>query len=109
MVLSEEERRKLEAIRKSRSEEKRRTVRAAILLESWAGHSDQAIARAHHVHRNTVVLCINKCLRCGVDAALGELLRAGRPRQLSDDAIAWVLHGACQKPKDLGYSHELWA
>ena len=63
MVLSEEERRKLEAIRKSRSEEKRRTVRAAILLESWAGHSDQAIAGAHHVHRNTVLPCINKRLR----------------------------------------------
>ena len=108
MVLSEEERRKLEAIRKSRTEEKRRTVRAAILLESWAGHSDQAIARAHHVNRNTVVLCINKCLRFGVDAALGELPRAGKPRQLTDDAIAWVLHCACQKPKDLGYSYELW-
>ena len=108
MVLSEEERRKLEAIRKSRAEEKRRTVRAAILLESWAGHSDQAIARAHHVNRNTVVLCINKCLRFGVDAALGELPRAGKPRQLTDDAIAWVLHCACQKPKDLGYSYELW-
>src|SRR5215470_11349514 len=29
-------------------------------------------------------------------------------RQLPDDAIAWVLHCACQKPKELGYSYELW-
>lgn len=107
-TLTDEERRKLEAIRHSRTEEKRRTVRAAILLESQAGVSDQAIARAHGINRNTVVLCISKCLRFGVNAALRELPRPGRPRQLPDDAIAWVLHCACQKPKDLGYSYELW-
>jgi hypothetical protein len=27
---------------------------------------------------------------------------------LPDDAIAWVQHCACQKPKELGYSYELW-
>ena len=27
---------------------------------------------------------------------------------MPDDAIAWVQHCACQKPKDLGYSYELW-
>lgn len=98
----------MEAIRRSRTEEKRRTVRAGILLDSVAGLSDQAIAKAHHVNRNTVVLCIQKCLRFGLDAALGELPRSGKPRQLSDEAIAWVLDCACQKPKDLGYGQELW-
>jgi transposase len=43
-----------------------------------------------------------------MEAALGELPRPGKPRQLPDDAIAWVLHCACQKPKELGYSYELW-
>lgn len=108
LVLTDEDRRELETIRRSRSEEKRRTTRAAILLDSVAGMSDQAIARAQHVNRNTVVLCINKCLRFGVKVALGELPRSGKPRTLSDEAIAWVLHCACQKPKDLGYSYELW-
>jgi len=60
------------------------------------------------VNRNTVVLCVNKCLRFGWKAALGELPRAGRPRRLSDEATTWVLHCACQKPKDMGYSYELW-
>lgn len=32
----------------------------------------------------------------------------GKSRRIPDDAIAWVLHCACQKPKDLGYSYELW-
>jgi hypothetical protein len=64
LQLTEEERIRLESIRRSRTEEKRRTVRAALLLDSLAGHSDEVIARRHHVkqcrnasflfsHRNT--------------------------------------------------------
>ena len=49
LVLSDEERRKLKAIGKSRTEEKRRIVRAAVLLDSCAGRSDQAIA--HRIHQ----------------------------------------------------------
>jgi transposase len=108
LQFTEQERHKLESIRKSRTEEKRRTLRAAILLDSLSGQSDEVIARRHHVSRGTVVLCIKKCLQLGLDAALGELPRPGKPRQLPDDAIAWVRNCACQKPKQLGYSYELW-
>jgi transposase len=109
LVFTQEELEKLQAIHKARSQQKRRTVRAAILLDAASGTmSDQAIARAHGVNRNTVVLCVNKCLRFGWKAALGELPRAGRPRRLSDDATRWVLHCACEKPKELGYPYELW-
>ena len=108
LQLMEPELRKLESIRKSRTEEKRRTVRAAILLDSLSGHSDETIAQRLHISRSTVVLCIEKCLQFGLEAALGELPRTGKPRQLPDDAIAWVQNCACQKPKELGYSYELW-
>src|SRR6266581_4553999 len=108
LLFTEQEKLKLGSIRKSRTEEKRRTLRAAILLESLSGQSDEAIARYHHVSRGTVLLCIQKCLEFGLDAALGELPRPGKPRQLTDDAIAWVQNCACQKPKELGYSYELW-
>jgi transposase len=109
LVFTPAETETLQAIRKARSEQKRRTVRAGILLDAASGTmSDQAIARAHGVNRNTVVLCVNKCLRFGWKAALGELPRAGRPRRLSDEATTWVLHCACQRPKDMGYSYELW-
>jgi hypothetical protein len=37
-----------------------------------------------------------------------NLPRPGKPRQLPDDAIVWVQHCACQKPKELGYAYELW-
>jgi hypothetical protein len=35
-----------------------------------------------------VVLCIRKCIECGLEAALGDLPRSGKARQLPDDAIA---------------------
>jgi transposase len=103
-----EERRKLESISRSRTDQKRRTLRASILLASLSGQSDEAIARQHRVSRGTVVLCIGKCLEFGLEAALGELPRSGKPRQLPDDAIAWVQNCACQKPRDVGYCYELW-
>ena len=108
LQFSEDERRKLDSIRRSRIEEKRRTLRAAILLDSLTGDSDETIARRHHVSRGTVVLCVEKCLEFGLDAALGELPRSGKPRRVPDDAVAWVQYCACQKPKELGYSYELW-
>ncbi len=108
LQFTEPELRKLESIRKSRTGEKRRTVRAALLLDSLSGHSDETIAQRLHISRSTVVLCIRKCLQFGLEAALGELPRTGKPRQLPDDAIAWVQNCACQKPKELGYSYELW-
>src|SRR4051794_1224747 len=92
LQFTEPELSKLESIRKSRTEEKRRTVRAALLLDSLSGQSDETIARRHHVSRSTVVSCIQKYLEFGLDAALGELPRSGKPRQLPDDAITWVLH-----------------
>ena len=108
VILSAAERQQLEVIRRSRTEEKRRTVRAAILLDAAAGRSDGAIARAQGVNRNTVLLCVQKYLRFGWEAALNELPRSGRPRRISDPAIAWLRQLACQKPKDLGYAPELW-
>ena len=83
-------------------------LHAAILLECANGVSDNAVAIANGVNRHTVALCVRKFLQFGIDAALGELPRPGKSRRIPDDAIAWVLHCACQKPKDLGYSYELW-
>jgi len=77
-------------------------------LESLTGKSDEMIAKQQRTSRGTVIKCIQKCLQFGVKAALTELPRPGTPRRLPDDAIFWVRDLACQKPKDLGYSYELW-
>jgi transposase len=108
LQFTDDERRKLESIHKSRKEQKRRVLRATILLESATGNSDEAIARHHFISRSTVVLCLRKYLQFGLDAALMELPRSGKPRHLPDDAVAWVQNCACLKPKELGYSYELW-
>src|SRR6266852_2247620 len=90
LQFTEPERRKLESIRKSRTEEKRRTVRAALLLDSLSGQSDETIAQHLHISRSTVVLCIQKCLQFGLEAALGELPRTGKPWQSHRPATAAV-------------------
>ena len=109
LTLSAEEREKLESLRRSRTGEKRRIVHAAILLACANEMNDSAIAVSNHVNRHSVALCVNKFLRFGIEAALGDLPRPGKARQILDDASAWVLHCACRKPKDVGYSYELWS
>ncbi len=108
LSLSTAERERLEDLRRSRRAEKRQVLHAAILLDCANGMSDNAVAVANSVNRHTVALCIRKFLQFGIDAALGELPRPGQRRRIPDAAIAWVLNCACQKPKDLGYSYELW-
>ncbi len=108
ITLSSEQKAKLESLRRSRRGEKREILHAAILLDSASGMSDGSIARKCGVNRHTVALCLRKFLQFGLEAALGELPRPGRSRRIPDDAIAWVQHCACEKPKELGYAEELW-
>jgi transposase len=108
VTLTSEEKAQLESLRRSRCGKKRETLHAAILLDSANGMSDGAVARNSGVNRHTVALCVRKFLQFGLEAALGELPRPGRSRRIPDDAIAWVQHCACEKPKELGYAEELW-
>jgi len=108
LSLSADEKLRLESVRRSRSGEKRETLHAGILLDLASGKSDGAVARSNGVNRHTVALCARKFLQFGLEAALRELPRPGKSRRIPDDAIAWVLHCACEKPKELGYAYELW-
>lgn len=53
-------------------------------------------------------LCIQKYRKGGVKAALSDAERSGQPTEITDDALAWIIHIACQRPADPGYSQELW-
>lgn len=108
LTLSSEQREKLETLRRSRTEEQRGVQHAAILLDAAAGLSDGAVARGNGVNRHTVARCVRKFLQFGLEAALGDLPRPGKSRRIPDDAITWILHCACQKPKEVGYAYELW-
>jgi transposase len=108
LSLAADEQQRLESLRRSRSGEKRQALHAGILLDSASGMSDGAVANSNGVNRHTVALCVRKFLQFGLEAALGELPRPGKARQIPDDAIAWVQHCACEKPKEVGYAQELW-
>jgi transposase len=44
----------------------------------------------------------------GVIEALDDRPRAGRDPTITPEARTWLVAVACQKPKELGYPHELW-
>ena len=82
--------------------------RAKMLLYKAQGESNKAIAERLDVNIKTVNLCINKFKNKGVSGALFDEQRKGRPVEITDDAVAWIINVACQRPADLGYSQEMW-
>ena len=82
--------------------------RAKMLLYKAQGESNRNIATRLDVNINTVKLCLSKFKEGGVQRALFDDQRKGRPVEITDDAVAWIIDVACQRPADLGYSQELW-
>ena len=82
--------------------------RAKMLLYKAQGESNKAIAERLDVNIKTVNLCINKFKNKGVSGALFDEQRKGRPVEITDDAVAWIINVACQRPADLGYSQGMW-
>jgi transposase len=98
----------LQGVSNSRTEPMQRVERARILLAFACGETISAIARQFGTNRMKVERCINKALQLGAIASLDDLPGRGKPAKITDDARAWVISLACQKPKDLGYSYEMW-
>jgi transposase len=99
---------RLRSISKSRTESAAHVERAKILLSYWEGFSIAAIAREMKTNRPKIERCIDKALEIGSIGALDDLKRSGRPRRIDVEARSWLISLACQKPKELGYSYELW-
>jgi transposase len=108
LILSPEVRERLLALSRSRTESAQHVERARILLEYAGGNSVALIAQRLGTNRPKVNQCINKALQLGALAALDDLAGRGKPPSISSEARAWLISLACQKPKDLGYSYELW-
>jgi transposase len=79
-----------------------------MLLWKSEAQSDKAIADHLGVSVNTVRRCIDRYLANGLNLALFDDERSGRPIEITDDAKAWIVSIACQKPCELGYAAELW-
>ena len=108
IVLSSNDRAYLEEQTRARTIQAQTVIRAKILLLKADGASIDAIADKVDLNRKSVMLCINKYLEGGVENALYDAPGRGRNAEITDDEKAWVINIACQKPKDLGYSAEVW-
>lgn len=108
ITLSPEDRAFLEEQTRARTIQAQTVIRARILLLKADGISIDAIADKVDLNRKSVMLCISKYLDGGVENALYDAPGRGRNAEITDDEKAWVINIACQKPKDLGYSAEVW-
>ena len=108
ITLSSEEQDYLKSLIKTRTIQAQVVDRARILLWKSEAKPDKTIADNLAVAVNTVRRCINRYNASGMNLALFDDERSGRPSEITDDAKAWVISIACRKPCDLGYAAELW-
>jgi len=108
LVLTPEERQRLETLRASRVAPLREVERARILLQYHAGNNPSAIQRALNISRVTIYHCLHKALEMGLEAGLKDAFHRPKAPVIGRAEKAWVVHLACAKPKDLGYAAELW-
>lgn len=108
IVLASEDRKRLEKLSRSQTDEFRKVQRAKIILLCADGLSNAEIAASIGTHRNTVSNIINRYLSAGFDFAINDNERSGKPSIITDDEKAWIINIACTRPVDLGYAQELW-
>lgn len=108
LALTDSEIVELETIIRQRTNQAQIVDRSKMLLYKSQGMTNGEIAERLDVNINTVKLCLNKYKAGGIQRALYDDQRPGRPVEITDDAVAWIIDLACQRPADLGYSQELW-
>ena len=108
ITLSEEDKLYLQSLSKTRTIQAQVVDRARIILFKADGKTDKFISEGLGIGLSTVRRCIAKYIDGGAGCALFDDERSGRPVEITDDAKAWIVSTACQKPCDLGYAAELW-
>ena len=108
VALGERDREMLERLARMRTAQAQTVTRARILLLRDSGETLVSIAERVGLAVNSVRLCVTKYLEGGVEHALSDGARSGRPREIDDADRAFVVDLACQRPADLGYAAELW-
>lgn len=108
ITLTETEEKTLKGLLNQSTIEARVYIRAKILLLKNEGYSNAYIVRKLDICRQSVRLCIDKYIDGGLECALRDHEGRGRKAEITDSDITWVINKACQKPKEFGYSAELW-
>jgi transposase len=108
LVLTAEEKDRLDQLRQSKTAAFRDVQRAQILWRYYSGETVSQIARALKTTRSSVLKWIDKALQVGVDVGIRDTPHKPREAVITDDAKAWVVHIARSKPTEFGYAAELW-
>lgn len=95
--LSEEERSQLETLTSQGTEKVRKVKRARVLLLADEGKKDQEIAERVEVSVGTVERIRKRYAQAGLEAAINEKPRSGRPIGISAQTRAKVTALACTK------------
>lgn len=108
LQLTDDERHLLEAVSRSRTVAVAKQERARVIVAFADGMGVASIAREFEMRQNKVIRCLEKASTLGAVQALDDRPGRGRKRRITADARTWLVSLACQKPKNLGYSYELW-
>ena len=103
------DRERIEKILKKGTVQAREARRARILLLKADGETVNAIADKAGVCRATVLRCLKKYKEGGLERALHDGKRSGRPPKYTDVEKEWVIGAACQKPIELRLAAAVWS
>ena len=97
-TLSEAEKTELQNICNSHTAELRHVQRAQTILLCAAGKTNEEIHDEINLSKPAITNTLRKWFSLGIDAALEDLSRPGRPREILFEARAWVVSLACTLP-----------
>ena len=100
VTLTEEERKKLKELVSKGNQPVRVVRRAQMLLAADAGEANTSIGRTLHVHPNTVTNVCKRFVEAGLEAALYERSRPGKPPKLDAKGEATLIALACSEPPE---------
>ncbi len=115
VALGTEDREMPGRLARMRTAQAQAAARTRILLPCDSGETLVPVAEKVGLAVNSVRLCAARYPGGGVEHALSDGARSGRPRETGDADRAFVVDPACQRPADLGHAAEprtndlLWA
>ena len=107
--LTAEEKSYLQALIDAKKVPPRVSDRAKILLLRSDGVSPSEIRRKLHMLSKPVRLCLDKFKEGGLMRALQDDQRSGHPKEISEEAMQWIVQTAKKSPRTLGYEQDLWS
>ena len=107
--LTIEEKSYLQALIDAKKVSPRVSDRAKILLLRSEGVSPSEIRRKLHMLSKPVRLCLDKFKEGGLMRALQDDQRSGHPKEISEEAMQWIVQTAKISPRTLGHEQNLWS